>query len=241
MTAVKTWLEDAGIHSSRIKHSQSLSWLNFNASVDKTEDLLNARYHIYDHAETGQPHVACEQYSLPAHLQKHIDFVYPTVHFDAKVISRQESNHKKRQSRYQTGYNVATEVGQPYSGSLPKLGAWMQKSSLIKQLEQCNQQITPNCLRALYRFAPNFKAVKGNSYGIVECKFNQMDRQIVPETAADYRKPRHTAGVCARGSGPFLRQLQRSRDRQPANPRLYRRRHCAADEQVFQLQWRIGP
>jgi len=167
VNAVKTWLENAGIHSSRIEQSQSLNWLNFDATVDEAENLLNAKYNVYDHAETGQPHVACEEYSIPAHLQKHVDFVYPTVHFDAKVIPRKQkrSAHEKRDG---VEPDVATSVGQPGSGSLPKLGTWMQKSNLIKELEQCDEQITPNCLRALYEFPPNKRAAKGNSYGIVE-------------------------------------------------------------------------
>ena len=160
---VKAWLAGAGISDDRIRQSQSLNWLHFDASVDEAESLLNAKYHVWEHTQTGQPHVACDEYSIPAKLQKHVDFVYPTVHFDAKVIPRDNTLEKRDLET-----NVAKTVGQPGSGSLPKLGEFLSKNQLIKELEDCDKQITPNCLRALYLFPPNLKSVKGNSYGIVE-------------------------------------------------------------------------
>jgi len=77
--AVKTWLTSAGIPDSRIKQSQGLNWLEFDATVDEAEELLKTKYNVYEHEETGQPHVACEEYSIPSHLKEHIDMVYPTV------------------------------------------------------------------------------------------------------------------------------------------------------------------
>ena len=86
--AVKTWLTSAGIHDSRIKQSQGLNWLEFEATVDEAEELLKTKYHVYEHEESGQPHVACDEYSIPAHLKEHVDLVYPTVHFDGKIKPR---------------------------------------------------------------------------------------------------------------------------------------------------------
>ena len=92
VTTVKSWLTSSGIHSTRIKQSQSLNWLEFEATVDEAEELFKTKYNVYEHGETGQPHVACEEYSVPAHLQEHIDLVYPTVHFDVKVKPRMEDD-----------------------------------------------------------------------------------------------------------------------------------------------------
>lgn len=86
--AVKAWLASAGIDGPRVKQSQSLNWLEFSATVNEAEELLKTRYHVYEH-ESGQPHIACEEYSLPTHLQEHVEFVYPTVHFDAKLKARE--------------------------------------------------------------------------------------------------------------------------------------------------------
>ncbi|TKA24573.1 hypothetical protein B0A54_17540 [Friedmanniomyces endolithicus] len=88
--AAKNWLTMAGISESRIKQSQGLNWLEFDATVDEAEELLKTKYHVYEHEATGQPHVACDEYSIPTHLREHIDLVYPTVHFDAKIKSRDD-------------------------------------------------------------------------------------------------------------------------------------------------------
>ncbi|KAK6433611.1 hypothetical protein LTR95_010213 [Oleoguttula sp. CCFEE 5521] len=160
--SVKAWLTSSGIGENRIKQSQSLGWLEFDATVDEAEDLLETKYHVWEHT-SGQPHVACDEYKIPTHLKKHVDFVTPTVHFDAKIRARDADNSsiKKRDTK--------SPLGNPNSGSLPKLGQWLGgKNKLIQQLEQCDTQITPNCLRALYEFPPNVYAAPGNSLGIVE-------------------------------------------------------------------------
>lgn len=147
--AVKNWLVGAGIAEDRIKQTQSLGWLSFDASVDEAESLLNTQYHVYEHSETGQPHVACDEYSLPVHIQKHVDFITPTVHFDAKVKPRDGSDRKR-----DVDPNAAKGIGKPSSGSLPKFGQWLPKNSIITQLQNCDKQITPWCLRLLYKFPP---------------------------------------------------------------------------------------
>lgn len=87
------------------------------------------------------------------------------MHFDAKLRARDASETVEKRG---AANQVGTTLGNPGSASLPKLGQWLSKSKLIKELEDCDKQITPNCLRALYKFLPNINAAKGNSYGIVE-------------------------------------------------------------------------
>lgn len=172
---MKLWLESSGISQARTRLSPSWGWLEFNATVQEVEDLLQAKYHVYEHAVTGQPHVACEEYRLPNHLKgSHIDFMYPTVHFDAKVKPRNAKDAAAKRApskRAAPKDSVTTKLGQPGSASLPKLGQWLGGiTSVITQLTQCDVQITPWCLRVLYEFPPNqlLKTNKQNSYGIVE-------------------------------------------------------------------------
>ena len=47
---------------------------------------------VYEHIETQKSHLACDDYSIPASLRSHVDFIIPTIHFDAIVTSP-----KKRQ------------------------------------------------------------------------------------------------------------------------------------------------
>lgn len=142
--------------------------MEFDASVDEAERLLRTKYNVYEHSETGQPHIACEEYSIPANMKEHVDFVYPTVHFDAKVKPR-DLNTKKQKREIHPGTDKS--LGKPGSWSLPKLGAYMDKDDIIiDQLRMCDTMIVPDCLRALYDFPPNSarKVNEKNSYGIVE-------------------------------------------------------------------------
>jgi tripeptidyl-peptidase-1 len=164
-TSVLNWLSEHGIAAERVKQSQSLSWLQFDATVSEAEDLLNTKYFEYKHAVTGQAHVACEEYSLPEDIKKHIDLVTPTVHFDAKVegpkkgrkLSQDEVAIVKRQTS-STGQNVQPgighSIGSPGDKSLPKSGGKI--STIINELENCDVSIVPDCLRALYEFPPYF-------------------------------------------------------------------------------------
>lgn len=157
---VKDWLSSNGIASERIDHSQSLGWLNFDATVEEAESLLKTKYYAYEHEETGQPHVACDEYSIPASLKGKIDFITPTLHFDAKVKPR-EVNSAKRAA----GTHI--NPGSPGSGNIPKFVP-IAKSNIIKELSNCDEQITPDCLRALYKFPPGITANPKNSYAVVE-------------------------------------------------------------------------
>jgi len=161
--AVTAWLASSGINPSRIKQSQGLNWLDFEATVDEAEQLLDTKYHVYEH-ESGQPHVACEAYSVPAHLREHIDLITPTVHFDAKILPRgsDEAELQKRDAIP----GIYKGLGHPGSGSLPK-GGWKMPyhHNISNILATCDDYITPDCLRALYEFPTNFWANPENSYG----------------------------------------------------------------------------
>ncbi|KAI4274946.1 MAG: hypothetical protein LQ337_003552 [Flavoplaca oasis] len=174
---VKTWLTSAGIAPERISRSQSLGWLKFDATVAEAENLLKTEYQLYKHS-TGKPHVSCSEYRIPEHVAPHVDFITPTVHFDAKVPQAVAKPVEKRAptSTAAIGRPVQTKaalgVGAPTSGSLPKKGATLSRQTIIDELkaelQNCNRFITPNCLRALYQFPPGSTANPENSYGIVE-------------------------------------------------------------------------
>jgi tripeptidyl-peptidase I len=121
INAVIGWLNANGISADRISQSQSLNWLSFKASVEETERLLKTKYSIYDHSD-GHTHIACDEYSVPANIREHVDFITPTVHFDKKL------DGPKKQKRTTTPVHTvkpgtAKSVGAPGSGSLPKKGA----------------------------------------------------------------------------------------------------------------------
>ena len=172
--AVRAWLESSGIAPERVSQSQSLGWLNFDATVEEAENLLKTEYYVYKHS-TGKSHVACSEYHVPEHIRQHVDFITPTVHFDAKIMGPKSDDNPKIQKRgppsaagHPTTNGVGHNIGSPNSGSLPKLGATIDISKISAELANCDVNIVPDCLRALYLTPPGFSANPKNSYGIVE-------------------------------------------------------------------------
>ncbi|KAF7348487.1 Subtilisin-like protein [Mycena venus] len=120
----------------------------------QAESLLNTEYHVYEH-DSGKEHVACDAYHLPAHVVPHVEIVTPTIDFNA-ILKRSGST------------STHITVGQPGAGTVqPVLAGKIE--NIFHELDNCDKQITPACLRALYNFVYPFPlATKQNSYGIVE-------------------------------------------------------------------------
>ncbi|KIJ65932.1 hypothetical protein HYDPIDRAFT_187022 [Hydnomerulius pinastri MD-312] len=152
--AVQEWLLQSGIWPENIKLSPSKGWLEVNASIEEAEALLRTEYHIFEH-EGGTKVVGCKDYSLPAHIAPHIDFVTPTIHFDTKVSKR-------------SGASPIGPVGEPGRGIYPKTAGKIPPVIDATGLENCDTQTTPACLQALYGIQYKPVAASQNSYGIVE-------------------------------------------------------------------------
>jgi len=115
-----------------------MNWLKFDATVEEAETLLQTEYRIYENVETGKSHLACDDYSIPHHLIPHVDFITPTIQFGAIV--------KTRMKRRDVGESVKPTHGGKKGAAAPSA------SQVTYSLANCNQYITPDCLRALYNF-----------------------------------------------------------------------------------------
>ncbi|RDI89307.1 hypothetical protein Vi05172_g412 [Venturia inaequalis] len=195
--AVRNWLHDAGIDKTRVKLSQGLNWLQFDATISEAERLFKTEYYIFEHTQTRTPHIACHEYHLPAHISNLVDFVTPSVHFDAKVgqhedpkrhmrklpshmVPKSAKKELKREIKLMTAADADRQIemirpGEAASvgmrlGSLPKQGAVLGENEAVdaQELEDCDRTITPNCVRALYQFGPGESANQQNTLGIVE-------------------------------------------------------------------------
>lgn len=51
----------SGIEGGRISQSVNKQWIQFDALTEELEALLHTKYHAYEHTETGQSSVACEE------------------------------------------------------------------------------------------------------------------------------------------------------------------------------------
>jgi tripeptidyl-peptidase-1 len=117
-----------------------LGWLNFNATVSEAENVLNTKYYVYEHKETGQPHIACDQYSVPTALQDTIDFITPTLHFDMKLEPRNVNELSARDTK---SISKNIRPGNPNSGNMPKM-ILMNFKNVIKELKDCDKQVREN-------------------------------------------------------------------------------------------------
>jgi len=98
--------------------------------------------------------IGCESYSVPDHIREHVDLIKPTVHFAHRVPD--DPAHLRKRSN--------NKLGSPTSHNGPKTNN--AKVTELLSMDNCDQFITPDCLRKLYQI--NYKPVvpRENSYGI---------------------------------------------------------------------------
>ncbi|KAG9890573.1 aorsin, partial [Aureobasidium melanogenum] len=152
LTAVRDWLVRNGISDRRITHSDNKAWFAFDATTQEVEDLLHTQYHEFEHSSTGNYVAACDEYHVPKHIQKHIDFISPGV--KGANLRKRGSKKAKRTLR---------------KSPARKQAPFMPKN--ISSLSTCDQVVTPACIQALYQITPNDPYAKvslNNSLGIFE-------------------------------------------------------------------------
>ncbi|KAB8273776.1 peptidase S8/S53 domain-containing protein [Aspergillus minisclerotigenes] len=153
---VQNWLTEKGINASRVAQTQNHGWLVFHATSKEIEDLFDTTYYEYHNRKTGKKAIACEQYHVPASVQKHIDYVHPGVNLNP-------SSGKPSSIRRRGAASKKTKV--------PARGARPIQQHDVKGLNvtNCDQLITPDCIRALYKI-PSARAAPqpNNSLGIFE-------------------------------------------------------------------------
>ncbi|EJD48553.1 tripeptidyl peptidase A [Auricularia subglabra TFB-10046 SS5] len=137
---VTEWLSDHGFTSDDISFPPARDWVKVDASVGKLEQMLDTKYHVWEHADGGDPIVRTTQYSLPVHLHEHIDVVQPTT-----LFARLGANHR----------------------STVKIEPMEDLTALATPAPSCNSSITLQCLEDLYNingYVP--QAADRNTVGI---------------------------------------------------------------------------
>ncbi|KAF2167214.1 hypothetical protein M409DRAFT_66238 [Zasmidium cellare ATCC 36951] len=141
------WLSDIGISNVRLRKTSAL--LEFSATVDQLQDLLGAKYWLFEHSHTGEHSIGTTDYSIPDHLRDHVHFVTPTT--DLAPVRRVP---KKRLKRNAPTYG---------SGAV--------------NLTDCHYSWTPQCIRQLYGIPLEHKTAPNNTLGIygTQDDFSQSD------------------------------------------------------------------
>ncbi|CAA7270109.1 unnamed protein product [Cyclocybe aegerita] len=153
VTTVRNWLIKEGFDAKRVKVSATRGWIQLNATVEEAERLLKTQYNVYTHQD-GEQHIASNSYYLPKHVSLHVEIVTPSIHFDSVLRKRGGSSVP------------AKKIGLPGVGITPKTTGTIK--SLWDELKNCDQFITPICLRVLYGLVYEPLAASKNSFGIVE-------------------------------------------------------------------------
>ena len=110
---MKSWLVDSGIREERISQSSNKAWLQFDASIEEMEQLLQTKYHYFEHFNGGRKHIGCEDYKIPAALSEHIDYVTPGV----KLLSTRAIGDIEKKKRNLASSSRAL-LGEPASADI---------------------------------------------------------------------------------------------------------------------------
>jgi tripeptidyl-peptidase-1 len=167
---VVRWLVDSGIPHDRLALSINRGWIHFNATTAEVEELLKTEYYVFTHEDSGVEqisanfpvtiiypslfvfnHQGCQSYSIPARMEKHIDLIMPTVHFNnvpSPMVQRKRTGGLGALESQPGPHRVEEDV------------------TVIPTLAKCDMLITMECLRALYNIDYTPVATEKNSFGI---------------------------------------------------------------------------
>lgn len=166
--AVHSWLEGEGIELDRVYRSDNRQWIQFHATVGELEKLLNATYDIYENQKTGIRQVGTDEYSIPADLLDHIDYITPAI-TRLQIAGDVEKRRVRREVSSKTPDDVIPAA--PLGGQ--------------DVTSNCNDFITPRCIRNMYNIPIFDYAIEGNELGIYERQpYNQTGLSIFFEKFA---------------------------------------------------------
>ncbi|KJA29771.1 hypothetical protein HYPSUDRAFT_126627 [Hypholoma sublateritium FD-334 SS-4] len=138
LSAVDEWLSEFNLKEDDIARSPAKDWVVLTIPVSLAEKMLNTKYYVWKHGKTGNELVRTTSYSLPSHLDSHIEVVQPTTMFGQfkpakSMISILET--------VDTAVNTAiSKVAQIITGG----------NSNLTVDASCNTTITVTCLQQIY-------------------------------------------------------------------------------------------
>ncbi|GJE84528.1 tripeptidyl peptidase A [Phanerochaete sordida] len=133
--AVDAWLAEHGLTEADIARSPAGDWVKVRVPVGKVENMLDATYHVYEHAD-GSTLVRTTSYGLPEHLHAHVEFIQPTT-----LFSRFRPN--KATFHFSQAVSAAPAEENAPAISVPSASGGSVDAS-------CNTNITVTCLKQLY-------------------------------------------------------------------------------------------
>ena len=142
--------------------------------MDELEQLLQTKYHFYEHINGGRKHIGCEDYRIPASVSDHIDFVTPGVKFlatsgmgDIQKRSLSASPNRKPIEKPMPA-DVLAKLKQNPGKSLTHLWSSSPTHMLEAATDTCGTAITPACIKAMYNITAGTLKNSKNTLGIFE-------------------------------------------------------------------------
>ncbi|KAM0462226.1 hypothetical protein ACHAO4_001427 [Trichoderma viride] len=181
--AVHSWLVEAGVNASDIRQYANKGWLAIDLPVSYVEDLFLAQYH--EHEREGVVKIGCDEYHVPKHLAKHIDYIVPGVKLSPPMLKR---SIEKRADTSGKNYRNGWKPKQMPAELLALEKSQAPNSKLPKDLQDCARNFTAICYRALYQIPEVNIPVPGNEPAVFESgdTFSQQDIDSYFEKYASY-------------------------------------------------------
>jgi tripeptidyl-peptidase I len=167
IATVTSWLVAEGISEERITLSKGRNWVKLEATVEEVEYLLKTEYNVYESTDgTYKRSLATDEYSVPLAVRDHIDFITPTILFDA-VLSRPKKRSVPMLEKAALKATPVLDLKPGQAGPNADQTAPNLSSTLDPfDLSVCDSFITTECLRALYNM-PN-GTLANSSLNIIE-------------------------------------------------------------------------
>ncbi|KJA29731.1 hypothetical protein HYPSUDRAFT_152704 [Hypholoma sublateritium FD-334 SS-4] len=169
LNIINDWLLSWGFKEDDISRSPAKDWITIKVPVAVAESMLDTKYHIWEHVDSGDHLVRSTAYSLPSHLHGHIELVQPTTMFSR--FRAQKSNVFKIEPFVEDSDNSTSTKGDSIISNIT--------SVLIDA--SCNRVITIECLQQIYNTSGFKPSGEGNSIGItgyLEQFANEDDLQL---------------------------------------------------------------
>ncbi|KAK3678498.1 hypothetical protein LTR78_001795 [Recurvomyces mirabilis] len=165
--AVREWLSQvADIDQKDILWSKN-GWLAANIPVHAAEKAFRTSY--FEHADReGRIRVGCDSYSLPSHIQSHVDYITPGVKSSPPLRKRSVSRNKPV---WGPSWGPGGPGRRPPQWAPPNHGPWQMPPGahgLPPDLQDCGRNITPTCIRALYDIPKAHLKDSVNALGLFE-------------------------------------------------------------------------
>ncbi|KAJ4157549.1 hypothetical protein NW754_009194 [Fusarium falciforme] len=153
--SVKRWLSDAGVPEHHIRDEGQ--WLHIRTTVGQADSLLSTSFGIF--ARDDEQVMRTREYSVPIEVRDHITTIQPTTFFPSEKKARTVDDLTSLEKREEV--NEARAYGNNNDGNHGGNGPI--------DLQQCKAQLTPACLRKIYKMPLRSypRAHRKSEYGII--------------------------------------------------------------------------